>query len=235
MKKYELVKDGSESTKTINGKTLYRIKALRDISYTNAMFGVERIIKAGDLGGYVESELNLSHDDSCWIADNACVYDNAIVSGNAYVECDTTVSENAKIYGDAWVADSEVKGNALIYENAHIISTLVVNNAKIYGNAFISGQCSVADNADISGETTIEGDVYIYGNAIIKDSVIDTFICTCNESFTTTIKIYDNAKIYNARITFDDKYDGAGVEIYDNAEITADLIIRHTDDFYKII
>ena len=36
-------------------------------------------IKKGDLGGYVESERNLSQYDNCWI------YDNAIVFGNAKV------------------------------------------------------------------------------------------------------------------------------------------------------
>ena len=46
MKKYKLL------ARAENG--LYRIRALRDIP--------EIDVKAGDLGGYVESENNLSHD-----------------------------------------------------------------------------------------------------------------------------------------------------------------------------
>lgn len=47
-KKYIL----TDETIKVNGKTLYRIKALREFSN----------VKAGDLGGFVESESNLSHD-----------------------------------------------------------------------------------------------------------------------------------------------------------------------------
>ena len=50
-KKYALIKSDSI---VFNGVTLYRIKALRDID--------ESFIKKGDIGGYVESKNNLSHD-----------------------------------------------------------------------------------------------------------------------------------------------------------------------------
>lgn len=49
-KKYELVKSSKIILKNV---ILYRIKALRDIP---------NIVKAGELGGYIESEKNLSHD-----------------------------------------------------------------------------------------------------------------------------------------------------------------------------
>ena len=70
MKKYEL----TDITKTENifGKpvTLHRIRALKD-------FGN---VKAGDLGGWVEHEGNLSQDGDCWI------YYPAIVCGTAKLE-----------------------------------------------------------------------------------------------------------------------------------------------------
>ena len=81
MKKYELTTD----TKIVLGKKLFRIKAL--ISFEN--------VKAGDLGGYVESENNLSHDGNAWVSGNARVFGNAWVSGNA------EVSGNARVFGDA--------------------------------------------------------------------------------------------------------------------------------------
>lgn len=37
-------------------------------------------VKKGDIGGFVESEDNLSQDDDCWI------YDNAVVCGNARIK-----------------------------------------------------------------------------------------------------------------------------------------------------
>ena len=70
-KKYEL----TEECKEHFGRKLYRIKALID-------FGN---VKAGDLGGYIESEKNLSHNDNCWVYGNARVYGNAEVFGNARV------------------------------------------------------------------------------------------------------------------------------------------------------
>lgn len=77
MKKYEL----TEETVTVYGKTLYRIRAVRD-------FGS---VKTGEFGGYIEKEENLSHFDNAWVCGdawvfgNARVYDDAWVSGNAEV------------------------------------------------------------------------------------------------------------------------------------------------------
>ena len=96
MKKYELTNE----TKTLAGGTvLRRIRALRDIP----RFGV----KAGELGGFVEEENNLSQDGDAWVFCDANVYGNAWVSGDA------EVYGNACVYGDA-----EVSGDAKV-ENGH--------------------------------------------------------------------------------------------------------------------
>ena len=72
MRKYEL----TEETKTLaDGTVLHRIRALRDIP----MFGVE----AGELGGFVEGENNLSQDGDAWVYGNAKISGNACVSGYA--------------------------------------------------------------------------------------------------------------------------------------------------------
>lgn len=81
MKKYEL----TTNTKTLLGRKLFQVKAL--ISFGN--------VNAGNLGGYVEKEENLSHDGNAW------------VSGNAQVSGDAWVSGNARVYGNA-----QVSGNA---------------------------------------------------------------------------------------------------------------------------
>ena len=97
-KKYEF----TDETITVNGITLHRIKALIDFD----RFGV----KAGDLGGFIEVEANLSHDGDAW------VYENALISGNALV------SENAKVSGDAKIKRSNdyacVNGFGSVYKNA---------------------------------------------------------------------------------------------------------------------
>lgn len=66
-KKYELTDVKLEKY----GKTLFRIRALRDI----ARYGV----KKGDFGGFIEKEENLSHDGDAWVSGAAWVYGNAAI------------------------------------------------------------------------------------------------------------------------------------------------------------
>ena len=53
-------------------------------------------MKKGNLGGWIESEDNLSHDGNCWVFDEAGVYGAAEIGGNAVVKsiCDYTVFKN---------------------------------------------------------------------------------------------------------------------------------------------
>lgn len=57
---------------------LHRIRALRQIRPG---------VFAGDLGGFVQSERNLSQEGTCWIADNAIAAEEACVSGHSLL-CD---------------------------------------------------------------------------------------------------------------------------------------------------
>ena len=85
MKKYEL----TEETTNIFGKTLHRIRATRDFSN----------VHAGDLGGFIEDERNLSHDENAWVGDEARVGDEAWVGGNALVSGNALVYRNALVKG----------------------------------------------------------------------------------------------------------------------------------------
>ena len=96
--KYELISSDREG--------LYRVKALRDFND----------VKKGDIGGYVESEKNLSQLGDCWIYDNAKVYDNAIVVGNAKVCDNARVHNNAHVRGNA-----QICGDAIISSNKDYI------------------------------------------------------------------------------------------------------------------
>ena len=92
----------TEETTTIvrNGAeiTLHRIQAVRDFW----------CIKAGERGGYVESEANLSQEGDCWIYGNAKVCGNAWIYGNAKVCGNALVYDNAEVFGNAWVFGSAV-------------------------------------------------------------------------------------------------------------------------------
>ncbi|WP_330651956.1 hypothetical protein [[Ruminococcus] torques] len=87
MKKFKLT---SEFIVDISGVKLFRIKAL--IEFGN--------VKAGDLGGYIEKEENLSHMGNAWVSGNAQVSGDARVSGNARVSGDAQVFGDARVSGD---------------------------------------------------------------------------------------------------------------------------------------
>ena len=141
MKKYEL----TEETFTVFGKTLYRIRAVRD-------FGS---VKTGEFGGYIEKEENLSHFGNAWIYGDAWVYGDARVSGNAWAYGEVQVAGNAWIYGDA-----RVFGNAWVYGDAR-----VSENAWVYGDARVSENARVFDNAWVYGNAKVYGDARVSGNA----------------------------------------------------------------------
>ncbi|HFU3860537.1 TPA: polymer-forming cytoskeletal protein [Streptococcus suis] len=136
-KKYELVLD---DTISFWGWKLFRIRAL--ISFGS--------VEAGDLGGYIEKEENLSHDDNAWVSGDAKVWGNAWVSGNAKVCGDAEVSGDAKVWGDA-----EVSGNAW-----------VSGNAKVCGDAEVSGDAKVWGDAEVSGDAKVSelGDIIVFKN-----------------------------------------------------------------------
>ena len=113
-KKYEL----TDETKEIGGITLHRIRALRDIP----RYGV----KSGYLGGWIETESNLSQDDDAWVSDDARVYGDAWVYGNAWVYGD------ARVYGNALV-----NGNAEVSGNAEVKST---RDYAVFKNGWSSGR-----------------------------------------------------------------------------------------------
>ena len=117
MKKFELT---NEFIANRFGTKLFRIRAL--VEFGN--------VEAGELGGYVEKESNLGHDDNAWVYGDAQVSGDARVYGNAWVYGDAQVSGDARVYGNAWVyGDAQVSGDALVYGNAR-----VCGDARVCGN-----------------------------------------------------------------------------------------------------
>jgi len=119
MKKYIL----TNNTRVVEGHTLYQIKAV-------SAFGDVAI---GDLGGWIESEKNLSQEGNAWIYDDAKVFNNARIFGNA------------KIYDNALIF-----GNAGVYDNAEVHDYVWV-----FGTAQICGTAQILSNAQISGDILI--------------------------------------------------------------------------------
>lgn len=82
-KKYEF----TDETIEYYGIILHRIRAVRDFGNVNA----------GNLGGFIEKEWNLSHEDSCWVYDDALVYGSARVCGK------TRICGHAQVFDDGLI------------------------------------------------------------------------------------------------------------------------------------
>jgi len=184
-KKYELTDETMEFYDAVP-HILHRIRALKDFTLN----GYAGDVKAGDLGGWIESEDNLSQDGKCWVGENAKVYGGAKVYEDALVSNIAVVSENAKVYGKAKVCrwsqlhgNADVSGNAFVHGNAHVYENAevyghadVYDNAQIYGNASVSenvyvyGDAQVFGDAKVSGDIWIHEDAYVQGNTNLDDS-----------------------------------------------------------------
>lgn len=168
---------------------LHRIRALHDI-------GDE--VKAGDLGGFVESENNLSSEqgDNAWIFDNAiscnnaavdkdsCLRGEAIACENAYISGGAKLLDHARAEGYAYVCGGGVKAKARISDCARILPSsdktmlpTLSDNCIVYG--------TVSGNVRVEGQTVILHNEEIYhdipeilvirenGRSIIRDPARD--------------------------------------------------------------
>lgn len=148
--KYKLTSE----TKVVNNITLHRIKALK--SFGN--------IKKGELGGWIESEKNLSQYGDAWVYDNAIVCESATVDGHAMVYGDAKVSENAMISGNAIIC-----GDATVGENARVDGHAIVGgHATVFGHATVDDYAMVGGHAIVGGEATIYWNATVGGNARVE-------------------------------------------------------------------
>jgi UDP-3-O-[3-hydroxymyristoyl] glucosamine N-acyltransferase len=181
-KKYELIKEDSIE---VEGRTLYRIRALKDfIKNDDDTYDV----KKGSLGGYVQKEENLSHEGNCWVSDDAKVFDSAVVKDNALVTDVSMVFGNSMVIGSGLVTDkSKVYGFAIIQDDALVMDRAEVyehavmeelssigDDAKLYGSAKtdstsnLRGFAEVYEYARLRGECLVDGDSKVYGHAVIN-------------------------------------------------------------------
>lgn len=138
---------------------LHRIKALCDIG---------KFVKAGDLGGYVEKEDNLSFapKDTAWLYDDAVACDDAVVEKgaslqNRAVACDhAMVTQNAELFDDARAEDDAYIKGGRLYEQSRATgaSMLLPGDYKddvpsLCGTSVVYGR--VQGNIHLKGSTVV--------------------------------------------------------------------------------
>jgi len=206
-KKYELLKD--DTVRTSDGETLYRIRALQNI-WLSAY--------EGQLGGYIQSEDNLSHYGNCWVGNTARVWEDARIFHNARVMDCAEVSGHVRAGEEA-----RIDGGAQVWGCVHLLG-----HANVCGAVQLGGNVSVCGDARLSGKTRLFNDADICHDALIGGN-LDIFVfsdvlgCGSTTMFRTrtfhehemVIKV-KNAKFFGSlekfAIQMDEEYRGCGGE-----------------------
>ena len=135
---------------------LHRIRALRDVGPT---------VKAGDLGGFVEGEWNLSYEDA-----DSWIFHNAIAANAACVEGGSILRDEAVVCGEA-----RIRGMSIISDYARVEDHAVVDGARVELYAKVSAHALVSGLPNggfpiISGESVVHG--IVSGNVLVTDASV---------------------------------------------------------------
>ena len=151
---------------------LHRIRALRDI-------GNE--VKAGDLGGFVESESNLTYEQG----DDAWIFNDAIAAGESHVDQGSVLRERAIICDSAYVSHgAELSGDSRAEDSAYIRGARLKDHARASGNSMVlqspdtqvspvlTGNCAVYGK--VMGDVMLTGTMVVISNETISNDSLDT-------------------------------------------------------------
>lgn len=130
-----------------------------------ALVRVNEQVEAGTLGGFVESEANLSQDGGCWI------YDKAICCGEAVVE------KEAGMFDGTLARDSAlVTGDACLFDRAAAEGQCCIRSGEIKDRARVAGDAVISESILDGLSPLIAGDSHVYGEVrgrfVVKDLVL---------------------------------------------------------------
>lgn len=174
-KKYRILKDdfikvrkfksciSSEEESSVVEIKLYRIQALKTFTKSG---GYNPITHVGELGGYVETEDNLSQEGNCWIFGDAKVKDGGKVIDDAIIFDKAMVSNN-----------SIIRGNSVVRDRCFVTYRSDIFDSTLVGDVTVSGQSSIHSRAFLYGEievykSVISTHVNLAGRITIKQSRI---------------------------------------------------------------
>ena len=202
MVKYEI----TDITADVDGVTLHRIKALKDVATEYGHY----IVRKGELGGFIENPINLSQEGTCWIGGNAMVMGNATVKDAAIVQDHAVVKDSAVVCEKALVQDF-----ATVQNVTHIYgSATIEHKATITDGAIVKGISWVGGKSIVSGTSEIGGSDYC---AVDDSNIIDSTI----DDAAIISSTIESTLINEAHIEDSNIYDGniAGPFRIKNAEI----------------
>lgn len=199
-----------EDTITVEGFKLYRIRALKDFY----------VVKAGELGGYIEHEGCLSHEGYAWVYDNAKVYDTGKIADCGRVAGNAIVTRGSKVMGfglvknNAVVTDfSIVEGEVIISDNALIENSTVSENAKVresahvHSKAIVKGFSNVSGNVNgavIDGLSVVGTDSYVGKGCYLKSVTLVNGADVVGENFLSDVRIGFNVETNGDIVVYTD-------------------------------
>ena len=204
-----------------NGHRLHQIRATKFFKFASK----------GTIGGFIESDYNLSHDGNCWVADNAFVYEDAHIAEDAFVRNDARVHGNACIFGQAKIVNqAEVYDHVIVRDNAS-----VAGNAKVYGNARIYDYAAVVNSASVYGYATIAGHAGIWDkaevceSAYIKDAIIQDYaIVKGRTKVLDYARICDKAVITDWAVVSNNSIIGGNIVVNEHKHINNGVLYKDT-------
>jgi acyl-[acyl carrier protein]--UDP-N-acetylglucosamine O-acyltransferase len=151
--KYELIPGDIEGC--------FRIRALRSFPRASGM------VQAGDIGGHVSGEHNLSHAGNCWIMRNAQALDNSRVSENGLVAGESVIRDHVQVRDDAIVRTSgPVTGHVQIYGHGQLREYAKASGyAQIFDHAVAASSSQIGGHAKVGGDTLLRHTTIVKGNA----------------------------------------------------------------------
>lgn len=111
LKKYKFVGEKKEVQNTM----------LQQIQYTRSFAG----IVAGQMGGFVEGEHNLSHEGNCFISEGSFVFGNARVTDDAIVKGVSMVKDNARVQEKSKIENSIIGADTIIMNDSWILNSAI--------------------------------------------------------------------------------------------------------------
>lgn len=211
---------------------VYRVQALQDFND----------VEKGQLGGYVESEDNISSA----LGDNSWVYDDAVVKGKS------SVQGNSMVDGNSVVRDSRIEEESRISHGSSIrhsraTNAVIQNSDTFYANvqnSMISEECDVrnsrvADSELGNGasvynsrvaESELVNDAKVSKGSYIENSKLDE--AEVKRGYTNECELYDT-KVENEKMEYTNNVPMQGVDhTQDHQEemFTEDDIALSDDD-----
>ncbi|HFZ8993402.1 TPA: YdcK family protein [Citrobacter freundii] len=211
-------------------------------------------VKAGTVGGWIDSESVLAQDGDCWIYDeNAIAFAGAVISGNARVTQTCVIRDNARIADNAWIDGAEISHGAQISDNVTVQNSVIRGECRLAGDARILHRCEVIaargltrendmllqiyDRATVS-DSRIVHQAQIYGDAIVSHAfiehraeVFDFAMIEGNEE--NNVWVCDCAKVYGyARVIAGATEDAIPTlryssQVAENATVEGNCVLKH--------